>query len=176
MTCTKTNLLNYLAAFDGGKKDFSQVEHLFDALYHDPFRAVASNGKKITRRQVQRLHAKYLSSGYKAELVAFRWIGLESVYVNVRLTNDQEVITSREVYTTLGGQLVKSWALNDTFQSLLKAKCGSHFSIYYGALLSTEHLETAKKPDEYGTEYENDRLFEWTPTPSGSKYEKVVSV
>ena len=60
----------YLAAFDGKKKDFSEVEHLFDALFHEEFSdTIHVHQQTLSREQTKALHAGFFAMGTKAKLV-----------------------------------------------------------------------------------------------------------
>ena len=70
MAC-ESALRQYFAAIDGTKKDFSEVQHLFDALYHDDFTLVFKDGETTSRDDMKEVHAGYLSEGSKVTLIHF---------------------------------------------------------------------------------------------------------
>src|SRR6056300_1010841 len=74
----------YLAAFDGKKKDFSEVEHLFDALFHQNFCDAIHYRQEApqTREQMKTLHARYFAMGTKATLIYYRRVGLKTIDVS----------------------------------------------------------------------------------------------
>ena len=61
MSC-KTALRDYLAAFDRTKKDFSEVNHLFDAVSHKKIHMVME-GETLDRDTAKAIDAGYLGSG-----------------------------------------------------------------------------------------------------------------
>src|SRR5210317_238965 len=53
----------YLAVFDGKTKDFSDVEHLFDALFHSDYSSTNQHYRHETRDQIKTLHSKFITMG-----------------------------------------------------------------------------------------------------------------
>lgn len=70
--CTTTNnattqtfedkIRQYAALFDGTKKDFSEVEAIFDNLYHEDFVATFSNENKLDKETFSPRHSYSLMS------------------------------------------------------------------------------------------------------------------
>ena len=56
-TTYETALRQYVAAFDGTKEEFSEVERLFDVLFHDRFTLVLKDGKTLSRDAVKVMYA-----------------------------------------------------------------------------------------------------------------------
>jgi len=99
----------YLAAFDGKKKDFSEVEHLFDALFHKEFcDTINFRQQAVSREQMKALHAKYFAMGTKATLVHYRRVGFSTIDVSYNLFNDQEEVVTRQLITRQNGRIVRA--------------------------------------------------------------------
>ena len=104
----------YLAAFDGKKKDFSEVEHLFDALFHQNFCDAIHYRQEApqTREQVKALHARYFAMGTKAKLIYYRRVGLKTIDVSYHLFNDEEDIVTRQLITRKNCRVIRTQQLS----------------------------------------------------------------
>ena len=104
----------YLAAFDGKKKDFSEVEHLFDALFHQNFCDAIHYRQEgpQTREQVKALHARYFAMGTKATLIYYRRVGLKTIDVSYHLFNDEEDVVTRQLITREFKHIVRTQQLS----------------------------------------------------------------
>jgi hypothetical protein len=154
MISFKSALQEYLAAFDGSNKDFSQIEHLFDALYHEALVCIPSDGTERTRDQTKMLHAKYLSKGSKATLLHYKRIGLTCADIKIGMVNSEEDTTIHLVVTIFERKIAKTWILDDSFGCTFKAKCASDWYYYWYC--------DRKLPEEYGTEYTNKGRYTFT--------------
>lgn len=85
-TDIETVLRAYIVEFDGTKKKFKTVEHLFDALYHKDFSGMVDGGE-INRKQLKKDHARDLGIGSKATLIRFQKAGESLVEVKIRWVN-----------------------------------------------------------------------------------------
>ena len=88
MSYCEPALRQYIAAFDGTQKDFSEVEPLFDALYHTDFTLTDEvyntdhhlelsdkyGYETLSRDEVKEMHNAYLSKGSTVTIVHFRKI------------------------------------------------------------------------------------------------------
>ena len=103
----------YLAAFDGKKKDFSEVEHLFDALFHDDFSDTVYLSQQATsKEQIKALHARYFAMGTKAKLLDYRRVGLKTIDVSYHLFNDEEDIVTRQLITRKNCRVIRTQQLS----------------------------------------------------------------
>ena len=103
----------YLAAFDGKKKDFSEVEHLFDALFHDDFSDTVYLSQQATsKEQMKTLHARYFAMGTKATLIYYRRVGLKTIDVSYHLFNDEEDVVTRQLITREFKHIVRTQQLS----------------------------------------------------------------
>ena len=76
-------------------------------------------------------HANKLSKGTTLTLIHFRKIGLDCVDVQFALKNEDEDKVIRAVFTIEHNKIVKAVNVDDTFFSVLKAKCSSAFHTYH---------------------------------------------
>jgi hypothetical protein len=102
-------LRHYLAVFDGTKKDFSEFEHLFDALFHKEFcDTINFRQQDVSREHSKALHAEYLAMGTKATLVHYRRVGFSTIDVSYNLFNDQDEVVTRQLITRQNGRIVRT--------------------------------------------------------------------
>ena len=104
----------YAALFDGTKKDFSEVEAIFDNLYHEDFVGKTSNGEELDKEARKELDKQRLAAGakithvtykridYNKALVEFYLIDLESddkdVWIQTLVSiKDKKIIESNRV-------------------------------------------------------------------------------
>ena len=127
----------------------------------------SKEGKKLTRAQTKMLHAKYLAKGSKATLLHYKRIGFTCADIKFRMVNGEEDTTIHLVVTIFEHKIAKSWAIDDSFRSTLKAKCASDFYYYWAALLTNDDINNRKLPEEYGTDYTNNGLYTWVSVPQG---------
>ena len=143
MSYCEPALRQYLAAFDGTPKDFSEVEPLFDALYHQDFASTQKLYNKdhhlelsdkygyevSTRDEVKEMHADLLSKGSSVTLLHFRKVGLNCIDVEFRLTNEEEDTNSRVIYSIEDGKLASAREV-DSFTSIVRARCASDLRLW----------------------------------------------
>ena len=125
-------LRRYFATFDGNKKEFSEVQHLFDDLYHKDFQ-LDFQSFTLTRAVAKRAHSSYMSRGAQVTLIHFRHIGLDLVDVKFHINNseEEEDFIVHMMYTIQDDKLLKSYEL-----------MGSSYTTYK---TSEKHV-TFKKP------------------------------
>ena len=110
-------LRQYLAAFDGTKTEFSEVENLFDALYHENFTISTKEGKRESRDTANQIAARKLALDYEVTIIHWKRIELSCVDIKYRLVNKTEDTTTRLVFNTLDTKIMRASTLN--------AKCKS---------------------------------------------------
>eukprot|EP00984_Skeletonema_dohrnii_P022227 scaffold11345_cov85-Skeletonema_dohrnii-CCMP3373.AAC.1 len=108
----------YLSAFDGKKKDFSKVEHLFDALFHKDFFETTNNSQQqqtVSREQTKAMHVMYFAMGTRATLIHYRRIGLHTIdisyhlfNISYHLFNDQVDIVIRQLSSRMQNSIVRT--------------------------------------------------------------------
>ncbi len=89
-------------AFDGSKKNFSEVYQLFNAVYHDKYTLVMG-GKTFDRDMVKDVAAGYLARGSKVDVVDLRRID-----VQIGGQNEEEYKVGHVVYTIVDNKIVKA--------------------------------------------------------------------
>eukprot|EP00984_Skeletonema_dohrnii_P011666 scaffold4679_cov81-Skeletonema_dohrnii-CCMP3373.AAC.1 len=138
----------YLSAFDGKNKDFSKVEHLFDALFHKDFFETTNNSQQqqtVSRDQTKAMHAMYFAMGTRATLIHYRKIGLHTIDISYHLCNDQVDIVVRQLSSRMQNSIVRTQQVscrkvaldNDGKHTINETEC-SAFS-YMKARVSVEY-------------------------------------
>jgi len=166
----KPALKAYLDAFDGTPKKFSEVEHLFDKVYHRNFTFSTEDGKIHTRKEAKASVARKLALGSKVEVIHWKRIGMSCTDLKYRLVNKEEDTITRVLFNTVSKKIIRAYIHDDTFSSTLKAKTKSDFYYYWGALLSTEHLGI--QPENCAVEYKNKNLRRWSKVEDGDSSKK----
>ncbi|KAL7548687.1 hypothetical protein ACHAWF_011953 [Thalassiosira exigua] len=111
-------LRQYVAAFDGRRKSFSDVKPLFDALYHEGFTRTSKEGEISTRDAVEGLHADYLSRGAKLSLVHLQPIGVDCVDVQLRVESEEEKPLFRAVFSVEDGKFARATVVDSIASSM----------------------------------------------------------
>ncbi len=118
----------YAALFDGTKKDFSEVEAIFDNLYHEDFVGETSNGEKLNKEGRKELdkqrfaaaakitHVTYKRIDYNKALVEFYLFDLESEDKDIIIQTlvsikDKKIIESNRVDRLTG--IIAAYWLSD---------------------------------------------------------------
>lgn len=96
----------YLTLFDGKKKTFEEVEHVFNALYHEDCVITDGDGNTKTREEMKQTHAKKLAMASKCTLLLFRVITFDTIEIKYRLVNDEEDKVIYQLLTTNGDNKV----------------------------------------------------------------------
>ena len=124
----KTCLVNQLfdsTQFDGKKKDFSDVEHLFDA-------AIQYKGGTVSSRdEVKETQVAYFEEGFKLTIIHFRRVGLNCIDVQLRGgIEGKEDAEFRIIYAIEDNKVAWGRVVEDNFFSAMKARCSSGFRTY----------------------------------------------
>lgn len=114
----------YLAVFDGKTKDFSDVEHLFDALFHSDYSSTNQHYRHETRDQIKTQHSRYFAMGTKATLLDYRRVGFNTVDVSYHLINDEEDIVTRQLMTRKNCSLIRTQQLSLSYLSYRYCRLG----------------------------------------------------
>ncbi|KAL7553020.1 hypothetical protein ACHAWF_016901 [Thalassiosira exigua] len=114
-------LVKYIAAVNCGQKEFSDVEHLFDALYHKNYTLVSKDGETLPRDEIKRRHSDYIRKGGKFTLVNFTSIGLYCVDVEIRFATAEESKSVHAIVSLEDNKFVKAQVV-DSLVSILKAR------------------------------------------------------
>ena len=78
----------YGALFDGTKKDFSEVETIFDNLYHEDFVGTTSNGEEFDKETKKELDKQRLAAGAKITNVTYTRIDYNKALVQFCLESE----------------------------------------------------------------------------------------
>ena len=90
----------YLSLFDGKKKSIEEVEHVFNALYHEDCVVTDKEGNTRNRDEMKEHHAKKLAMASKCTLLLFRVITYDTIEIKYRLVNDEEDKVIYQLLTT----------------------------------------------------------------------------
>ena len=74
-------LRTYLSEFDGSRKEFAEIEHLFRALFHQKYVLISKGRETITKDELRMLHSDHLSKGSNATIIKSRRIGKNCIDV-----------------------------------------------------------------------------------------------
>ena len=128
----------YAALFDGTKKDFSEVEAIFDDLHHDDFMVTLSNGEELDREGRKELDKQRLAAGAKITNMAYTRIdynkaliefcveeseGKNVIVQNLVTIKDKKIIEARQVDRLAG--IIKACWLSD-YHSLRRVQSYQH--------------------------------------------------
>jgi hypothetical protein len=149
----------YLTLFDGKKKTFEEVEHVFDALYHKDCVITDGNGNTKTREEMKETHAKKLAMASKCTLLLFRVITFDTIEIKYRLVNEEEDKVIYQLLTTDGeNKVVKARVMvEESLEkdvSVSEKLLGSKFPSPKKKRESSE--EEAKQGDDGGKEPHNE--------------------
>lgn len=149
----------YLTLFDGKKKTFEEVEHVFNALYHKDCVITDGNGNTKTREEMKETHAKKLAMASKCTLLLFRVITFDTIEIKYRLVNEEEDKVIYQLLTTDGeNKVVKARVMVEESLEKDVIVCekllGSKFPSPKKKRESSE--EEAKQGDDGGKEPHNE--------------------
>ncbi|KAL7493049.1 hypothetical protein ACHAWT_002289 [Skeletonema menzelii] len=103
----ETHFLRYLRTFDGSKREFSEVEALFNQLYDDDFYE-SKNDTLITKDQVKQSHTRLFELGSKVTLIHFKHKGVNHVDIKYRLVNAECDRTIHQLITTKDRKIIRA--------------------------------------------------------------------
>ncbi|KAL7534767.1 hypothetical protein ACHAWF_004943 [Thalassiosira exigua] len=101
------HFIRYLRTFDGSKKDFSNVEVLFDVLYADNFYE-RKDGIFIPKDYLKQAHVQFFELGSKVTLTHFKRKSLDTIDIKYRMVNSEVDITVHQLITTKDGKIVQA--------------------------------------------------------------------
>lgn len=112
----------YLAVFDGTKKSFSDIGHLFEEIYDKDFEVV-QDGHVIDREKVKQIQAKGFELGSTATLLHFSTHSVDGSSFNdleestiefkLRFTNDEWDIVDHNIVTVRGNKFIRAKPIED---------------------------------------------------------------
>lgn len=149
------------AAYDGNKRDFSTVEHLFNAVYHDEY--VQMNEDTTLTKEMMKLHSNLITMGtlvYDIEVKADgnKTFPSNSVEFKFRVTNDKFDVTVHESGELKDGKLIESKSLLDkkSLDAMLKARA----YIFVENMVRNLHEYEKVENDTTSTLEDAERVFE----------------
>jgi len=116
--CEEIFISEYLAEFDGTKKNYEEIDYLFELIYDDEYTDII-NGKKVTKDQLRKIHAKHFSLGSRVSIVHFER-GAGSVFVNYRLSNDKNDMFIQSNIAVERNKFIRARSLDDSFGKFLQ--------------------------------------------------------
>ncbi len=111
MSC-EAALRQYFDAFDGRKKNISEVDQLFDAVFHEKYTLVI-DGKTFDRNKAREIRAGYLARGPKVEVIDLRRIDADRIDVRMRAQSEEECKDIHVLYTIEDNKIAKAQVIDD---------------------------------------------------------------
>ena len=115
--CEQIFISEYLAEFDGTKKNFEDVDYLFEIIYDDEYTDVI-NGMRVTKEQLREIHAKHFSLGSRVSIIHSER-GVCSVFVNYRLSNDKNDMFIQSSVAIESNKFIRARTLDESFGKFL---------------------------------------------------------
>ena len=132
----------YAALFDGTKKDFSEVEVIFDNLYHEDFVGTASNGEEFDKKARKELDKQRLAAGAKITNVTYKRIDYNKALVEFYLfdleSEDKDIII--ETLVTIKDKKIIESSRVDRLTGIITAYC---LSDCHSLRRGYQHMEAA---------------------------------
>ena len=91
----------YAAIFDGTKKDFSEVEAIFDNFYHEDFVGETSNGEKLNKEGRKELDKQRFAAGAKITHVTYKRIDYNKALVEFCLEESEGTDESSSISNSI---------------------------------------------------------------------------
>jgi hypothetical protein len=117
----ETHFLRYLRTFDGSKREFSDVEVLFDQLYDDDFYE-SKNDTLVTKDQVRQAHTRLFELGSTVTLIHFKHNGVNQIDIKYRLVNTEADRTIHQMITTKDKKIIRAENLDQAKQERREEK------------------------------------------------------
>lgn len=115
--CEEIFISEYLAEFDGTKKNFDEVDYLFEIIYDDEYTDII-NGMQVNKEQLRQIHSEHLSLGSRASIVHFER-GVGSVFVTYRLSNDKNDMFIQSSIAIETNKFKRARTLDESFGKFL---------------------------------------------------------
>lgn len=109
--------LGVFSRVHGTKKNFDEVDYLFEMIYDDEYTDVI-NGTQVAKEQLRKVHERHLSLGSRASIVHFER-GLGSVFVNYRLSNDKNDMFIQSSVAIESNKYKRARTLDESFGKFL---------------------------------------------------------
>ena len=112
ITSCEAALRQYFDAFDGRKKNFSEVDELFDVVSHEKYTLVM-DGKTFDRKMAKDIDAGYLTRGSKVDVIDLRRIDADRIDVQIRAQSEVECKNIHVVYTIEDNKVAKAQVIDN---------------------------------------------------------------
>lgn len=107
-TSLEQKVRTYFYAFGGPSRDFSNIEDLFDDIYHEEIQLMEEDGQIYTREHLQKYHAYFLENlGCLADLIEFHWLSRNRAEIKFVVFNEEVEILIHIIATVKDGKIVK---------------------------------------------------------------------
>lgn len=103
----ETHFLRYLRTFDGTKRDFSEVETLFNELYDDDFYE-NKNDTLVTKDQVKEAHTRLFEIGSKVTLMHFKQKRPDQIDIKYRIFNAEKNRTIHQLIIIKDKKIIRA--------------------------------------------------------------------
>ena len=103
----ETHFLRYLRTFDGTKRDFSEVEALFNELYYDDFYE-NKNDTLVTKDQVKEAHTRLFEIGSKVTLMHFKQKRPDQIDIKYRIFNAEKNRTIHQLIIIKDKKIIRA--------------------------------------------------------------------
>jgi hypothetical protein len=167
----------YLAAFDGTKKDFSNIGQLFEDIYDKDF-LLEEDGHVINREQIKQIQAKGFALGSTASLLQlsshfvedsyFGDLEASTVEFKFRLTNDEWDIVIHNIAVVQGNKFIRAKPVEDTKPIVL-----INFEAYIDAFNGTPK-DIARVNHLFDALYHDDFVYELDGSSMNKKQMKKL--
>lgn len=109
----------FVSSFDGTKKEFSEIEVLFEAVFDDEY--IQVDGDTLNKSQMKQVHTNFLAMGTTATLLHCKVHGGTADF-KIRMTNEKVDVIVHFSATLRDGKLLQAKAHRDSVESLLEAR------------------------------------------------------
>ena len=98
----------YAALFDGTKKDFSEVEAIFDNLYHEDFVGKTSNGEKLNKEARKELDKQRVAAGAKITHVTYKRLDYNKALIELCMESEGKDVIIQTLVTIKDKKIIES--------------------------------------------------------------------
>ncbi len=103
----ETHFLRYLRTFDGTKREFSEVEALFNELYDDDYYE-SKKDTLVTKDQVRLAHTRLFEIGSKVTLLHFKHKGADKIDIKYRVVNAEADRTIHQLIIIKNKKIIRA--------------------------------------------------------------------
>jgi len=103
----------FIYQFDGTRKDFSEIEYIFDLLFDKNFVMTSKHGIRTNISDMKRMFKSDLEKATTYMIQSCRRICIDTIEMEIRITNDEIDKIEHIVYLVEGEQLVRAQITNE---------------------------------------------------------------